>query len=423
VALLVPAALTPSAGVIALLTVVPVLAYRAGHRELKALTVTLACWTLLNAPWWLPGALHPSAGTSGAEGVAAFSARAEGPLGVVGSLLTLGGIWNADVVPASRELWVVVLWAATVLLVCVAGLRTWVRRAGPGGTGLVVAAGLGLVLAALGAVPVGAELAGWLAANLPGAGLLRDGHKFVAPLAVLQSSAFGLGCVALSARLRRPSRPLLRVAMVLVPLAAMPDLAWGAAGRLEPVAYPSDWAAVRQVLQDDPDSGDVVSLPWQAFRSFPWNDDRVQLDPAPRWLPASVLVDDSLLVGGVTVSGEDPRAAEVDEALASGRPVVETLPGLGVGWVLVTRGTPGVVDSGLLAGSDPVYEGADLTLLRVGPPIPRDLPTWAPLVVAVDVAAALLALAAVVAAVVAKTPRTGPPRWYSVARPRREGRP
>lgn len=391
-AALVPSALVPSGGLVALLTVVPVLLVRPGRREWRALGLVVGAWTLLNAPWWLPGLLHPGRGLSGSTGGEVFAARAEGVVGTIGSLLGLGGVWNAEVVPTSRELGAAAIWLVLVLVVAGFGVRPLVRATGPGGVGLLVAAGTGLVLAAAGALPGLSDALGWVVQSVPGGGLLRDGQKLVAPLAVAESVAFGLGCVRLTERLSQTPGRALRTMLVLVPLLAMPDLAWGVAGRLQPVPYPGDWSSVRSALAQHPDSGDVVSLPWQAFRAFGWNDRRVLLDPAPRYLPTTVVVDDTLLVGGVAVSGEDPRAAEVDAALATGRPAVETLPALGVGWLLVEHGTPGAVDPGLLDGAATVYAGHDLTLLRLAPTTSPPLPAWAPAVVVVDVVALLLAV-------------------------------
>jgi hypothetical protein len=397
-ALLVPAALAAGPAAVALLTVVPVLAYRADRRQLTRLAVTVVGWAVLNAPWWLPGLLHPTRGRSAEVGVAVFAARAEGPLGALGALLGLGGVWNADVVPDSRALVTGSVWLVVLLTVCAVGVRPLVQRLGPGGAGLLVAAGLGLGLAALASVPPLTDTVGWMVRTLPGAGLIRDGQKFVAPLALAESAAFGLGCAVVARRLAGGAGRALAVALVVSPLVVLPDLAWGVAGRLQPVAYPSDWAAVRAVLLEEPDTGDVVSLPWQPFRRFAWNDERVMLDPAPRWLPTSVVVDDSLTVAGRTVSGEDPRAAEVATVLRSGRPLAEALPVLGVGWALIEQGTPGSVDERGLVGATTVFSGEDLVLLRLGDSRSPDPPPWAMAVIVADGLAVVTAAGAVVAA-------------------------
>ena len=91
---------------------------------------------------------------------------------------------------------------------------------------------------------------------------------------------------------------LVGAAALLLPVIAVPDLVWGVGGRLQPVAYPADWQRVRDVVAADAGPGDVLVLPFGAYRSFDWNDDRPQLDPAPRWLTRPTVVDDELVVGG-----------------------------------------------------------------------------------------------------------------------------
>ena len=210
----------------------------------------------------------------------------------------------------------------------------------------------------------------WAVAHVAGAGLLRDGQRLVAPLALLFAVCAPLGVEAL---VRRVSDPAARTAallvLVLLPVLVLPDLAWGGWGRLQPVSYPADWQQVRSLLAADPPgpaSGDVVVLPWQSQRQFGWNGDRTVLDPAPRYLDRATVVADDLVVGDLVVPGENQRSRAVGDALSTGGPVSATLPGLGVGWVLVEKGTPGQVPPGLLAGSTLVYAGPTLALYRLG---------------------------------------------------------
>ncbi|WP_209313940.1 hypothetical protein, partial [Blastococcus sp. TF02A-35] len=152
---------------------------------------------------------------------------------------------------------------------------------------------------------------------------------------------------------------LVGAALVALPVLALPDLAWGVAGRLEPVSYPADWDRVRDVLAEE--EGDVLVLPFGAYRAFPWNDGRTQLDPAPRWLPRPTVTDDELVVGGRAVAGEDERARAV--AAAAGDP--RELAALGVGWVLVERSTPGRPVPAEVAELPLVVDGTELALHRV----------------------------------------------------------
>jgi hypothetical protein len=316
---------------------------------------------VLNAPWLVAGAVHPGGARSDPAGVAAFAARGEGPGGPLATLLGLGGIWNADVVPASRHGLLVPVTALVLLAGAGYGVvalgRHWGAAPARALAGLAVG---GLVLALAGAVPGTGGGLRWAVGHLGGAGLLRDGQKWTAWFALLAALGGALAVEALASRL--PGRAAVLTGAMLLPLALLPDLAWGGLGRLTPVRYPADWSAVRDTLAADPRPGDVLVLPFQAYRRFGWNADRPQLDPAPRFLPRATVVDDTLRVGGVDVSGEDRRAAWVRDEL---RGRSGALGAAGIGWVLVEHGTPGTFDPSLVDGLDPVYIGTWLTLLRV----------------------------------------------------------
>ena len=45
---------------------------------------------------------------------------------------------------------------------------------------------------------------------------------------------------------------------------------------------PPDWQRARVLVAADARPGPVVVLPWSSYRAFPWNRERVSLDPAPR---------------------------------------------------------------------------------------------------------------------------------------------
>jgi len=348
-----PALLSAPGGLLALAVALAVVGRR------KALPLT-GLAVVLNAPWWVPSVLHSTSALSDPAAVLAFSARAENWGGPVLSVLGLGGIWNAEVVPASRSNPVLPLLVLVAVAAALCGLRTLADRWGAGpARGLALLGAVGVLTAVLGTLPGGADLLGWAGAHVPGAGLLRDGQKWVAWWALPFALGFALAVEVGAARLRRPGAAI--VAAALLPIALLPDLLWGGLGRLTPVQYPAEWSAVRQVLADDDHPGDVAVLPLSTFRRFGWNDHRTQLDPAPRFLPRTAIVEDSLPVNGVRVAGEDPRAAALRTALADGT----DLASIGVGWVLVEGGT------GVLATDhwQPVHQGGWLSLYRVPGPI------------------------------------------------------
>jgi hypothetical protein len=334
----------------------------------------------LNAPWVLAALVTTAGGRSDAAGVAAFAARGENWSGPLGALLGTGGIWNAQTTPDSRGSALAPL--ATVLLLALAAVGYPVlRRRWSAATRLSVIALVGLVLAFSGIGPAAPALE-WLVAHVPGAGLLRDGQKFLMPYALLLVT-----CAALGAE--RLGHKAVLVGAALLPVVVMPDLAFGGAGRLRPVDYPRDWAVVAERVE----GGEVLSLPLSAYRAYPWNRDTVVLDAAPRYLGVPVVVDDTLLVGDLRVRGESQRAAEIRRRLEAGEPVS------GFRWVLVQHGAAGEVPPSALEGFNLIYGGPTLSLYE-NPSGPRTAPEprW-PLPLAGHLLAAAVTAVAAVAAV------------------------
>src|SRR4051812_15893642 len=95
--LLVVGSLSANAGLMAAATLLAVGATRSNAARLVAVTVAA------NAPWLVAGLLHLDTATSSTSG-AVFGMNAEGPLPAPLAALTLGGIWNSEVVPGSRGL-------------------------------------------------------------------------------------------------------------------------------------------------------------------------------------------------------------------------------------------------------------------------------------------------------------------------------
>ncbi|MEU5965476.1 hypothetical protein ABZ777_30075 [Micromonospora parva] len=351
-----PAAITPTGGLIALGTVALLVPDRT---RLRRSALVVGGVALLNAPWVTAALVTGAGGSSDAAGVAAFAARSENWAGPLVALAGTGGVWSAQATPASRAAPLVPL--ATLILLILAGVGAGLlrRRVPPGvAVRLAVLAGIACLLAALGVLPGGAAVLRWAVVHLPGAGLLRDGQKFLAPYALLLVVCAALGAERLVARIDREVAGVVLVGLLLLPVAVMPDLAFGGAGRLRPVSYPADWQAVAERVDGEP--GEILALPLSAYRAYPWNPGRIVLDPAPRYLPGTVLTDDTLRVGDVAVAGENPRLREVRRVLAEGRPVSAT----GVRWVVVQHQGPSEVDPATLRDLEVVHDGPFLTLYR-----------------------------------------------------------
>jgi hypothetical protein len=404
VVLLAVSAITPTGGLLAVLLVVPIVAWPGLPGRWRAAAPVVGAAVVVNAPWWLPGLLHSGTGTT-ASGVAEFAARGENVLGPIGSLAGLGGVWNADVVPGSRG--TVLGVAATIVLLALAavGARPMARAMDRGVLGgLCVAASVGLVLALAGVVPGVRDLLDEVVLQAPAAGILRDGQKWIAPYALVLAPAVAFGVARLADRARDPAlQRLTSVAAIVVFLSLLPDIGWGVAGRLSAVKYPGEWSTVRALVESEPRHGDLAVLPWGAFRAFAWNGDRTVLDPATRFFPGSVVASADLPVGRSLIQGDDARAATVRAAL-DGPNAATALPPLGVGWVLVEKGQAG------LAVTEPQgrvrYDGKQLRLVQLGKGDGRPLPSYTTPVIATDlVVVALVGAAGAAAAIRAKSRR------------------
>jgi hypothetical protein len=361
------ASITPTGGLIAAALTVALLIGRAPARPHRTgrIVVVLVAVSTLQLPWVLPALLSTASSTSDPAAVAAFASRADSGGGVLGSLVAGAGIWDADVVPSSRGGLLALVALLVVVIVAVVGARELVDRLGRRTVvALAGSAGLGLVLAAAGSLPGGAALVRSAVSTVPGAGLLRDGQKWVMPLVLLSALLAGAAAQTARAQVRSASwRVIVALAMALLPVLVLPDAAATVAPTVRPVHYPADWSAVRRAAAG---GGAVVVVPFAAYRTFGWAPGRPVLDPAPRLLTVPVVVDDRLSVSGHLLAGEDQHARHVGEVLAGGPGQPALVPGLqslGVRWVAVEHGTPGPVPD--LSGLTPVQQGADVSLYRV----------------------------------------------------------
>ncbi|WP_173529882.1 hypothetical protein [Nonomuraea antri] len=291
---------------------------------------------LFSLPWLAVTALRPEGLTGDPAGVDAFASRADGPFGVVASLLSLSGIWNAYSVPPGYDTVIGALARLALVLAGVAGFAL-LGRGLDCRRGLAAAAAAGLAIALAGVSEPGRVALRWLVESWGGFAVFRDAQQFNAPLALL--AAVGLGLLTEAAR-GALARPRWLGALALVPVAVLPTMAWGALGALGSVPYPDGWRAAREVIRQDRAGGDVLVLPFESYRRFPWNANRAVLDPAQRYFAVPgrrVVCADAMRVGELVVRSEDPRAQEVERVLEGPSP---DLPGAGFRYVVVNAGTP-----------------------------------------------------------------------------------
>jgi hypothetical protein len=357
IAVTVSAVCSPSSGVMA----VAVLAVVATTRDRRTWLVTVVVGVVGNLTWALPAIAAETVEVSTDGVFAGFAARAESGAGLLPSLASLGGIWKTSILPDARTSGVLVALSCLLTIAAAAGLRRAVREQ-PGEWRWLAGLGVGaLMVAAAPAVPGGAEALEDLAARLPGLALLRDSHRFLAPLGVV----LAVGAAGAATAVREQVRPgrgawwSVVGLIVAAPVLLLPALAWGAAGELERSSYPAEWAEVADLLGDNP--GRVVVLPWEgSYRGYDWNHRRAVLDPAPRYFPGEVLVDDRVFLDDRAVPAEDPRVEEVRRALAAADPAA-ALIALEVRWVIVEKGRSDVD----VPDGDLVHDGTELGLVEL----------------------------------------------------------
>jgi hypothetical protein len=267
-------------------------------------------------------ATHPSISPRGSVAVlTSFGTRSDPSLGRSLGILAQQGFWRS-VVPRPRD-------DLDRFFPVIAGAS-------------IAAAGLGLVLARgttrarLAASVAVAGVSGWVLAHgsagpfgsvyramfehLPGFGVMREAQKWVALVSL--GIAVGTGCLA--AAIARTRVPRAAWAVVLIPIALAPTLAWGLSDRIEPVHYPGSWAAVRSATDRVP--GDIVALPWEQYPMSVITGDHTIANPAPAYFGSRIVTSRNPGVDGLP--GDKGRRAAIAGAVdaaradaAAGRPV------------------------------------------------------------------------------------------------------
>jgi hypothetical protein len=355
----------------ALVAIPAALLTRSPRRAALVLTA-LAAGSL---PWLIPSLLHPV--YVDPASVAVFASRADTPFGTLGSLLMLGGNWNAQTVPKAYGGPWSALWLAAVIVALAAYLAIASRhRRWPGLGG---AAAAGLIIAALGVTAPGRDLLRSLIAAWPALAVLRDAQQFAAPLALAEAMGLGLAVAAamnpgpFGRKGPEPGRPVspvaagtgLAVLALLAPVLLLPGLAWGAAGRLRPAAYPASWLAAARTLDASPARGSVLLLPWATYRTPPWNHGETVLDPWTRLLSRPLIWNDGTQVGDVSLAPDDPRARTLASAIGGRGPLTATLRAAGVRFVLDDAGRPDPDITARLPGSVMIIDQPGLTVYQL----------------------------------------------------------
>ena len=187
---------------------------------------------------------------------------------------------------------------------------------------------------------------GWLVARCPAAGCCGTARARSALCAPLTRSLVGVGARGGSgagcgaAVLRSWSaRPC-----AVLPLALLPDAAWGVGGgcarsttRRRTARRATRWRGRRP-------EADVLLLPFTSYRAPAWHDGRKVLDPLGRYLTPDYVASDDLVVSGRRVAGEDTRVHDVRGALAAPTPAERAprrWPSSGSAYVVTSTGRAG----------------------------------------------------------------------------------
>jgi hypothetical protein len=297
-----------------------------GRSRVLCAGIGLGAAILAALPWLTAAVAAQSLSSSQAEGVPAFAARAEPGLATLGSLASLGGIWNSDAVPSSRTTLFAVVAAVVLIGVVAAGLPVAIRT--PAAVPLLALAAAAVAVPALMATTPGLAAVESMVRALPGLGVVRDAQKWVA-LAVPGYTLAAAGAV-LTLRRWLPAFATAAVCSLAL-IATLPDLAWGVGGKVVAVQYPAGWSAAAATINADPRP--VAVLPPGNMRTFSWTGDAPVLDPLPRWVRADVLTTGDLTISGRVVHGEGGRAREVERLLARGADR-DALARADVGWLV-----------------------------------------------------------------------------------------
>ncbi len=331
VLLLLPlASLNASAG-LAAGVVVAIFGFRRARLGVSA--AFLGAVMVANLPWLFAGLVKVAAIHDLDTSSTVFAAAGEGSLPGPLTALTLGGLWNADLIPGSRLTALAWVSVVVVLLSLTVSRRTLFRRdirpwcfCGAVGWGVAL-----LSWAAPGVIDT-------LGTLLPGAGVLRDGSRLLVLLVPLVAIAMGVAVDRFTA-VAGEVGPIVGVALVLLPVAILPDGIWGIGGDLRAVDYPPSYDAMVQTVSSMESAGDVLVLPFTAYRAPAWNHDRKVFDPVGRLQPRNYLASDSLSVSGRELPPEDSRGGRALAAIRLADPKARAvaLGEIGIGLVVTEK--------------------------------------------------------------------------------------
>jgi hypothetical protein len=336
-----PAAVTPWGGLVVLVAAVAGALLRRG-RTLGDVAVVAGIGTAWCLPWLLPG-LVAGGPPPDPDGARAFSLADDTGLGAWPSALLGGGVWAQAAQPLSRHDPLALTASVVVLVAGLVGAALVWRSAGrrQGSLALAVVLAPACLLALTSGPLLGVVES---AQSIPGAALVRDQHRLLAPSVMAVAVLVGV-VVGATARAGGPAAATGSAILALVVAGTtVPDLPQRVRSAYVPRAYPDGWSAVVRAVDADPGPQRVLSLPWQPLRATPWSGERAFLDPLPRALGDPVLTSSALTVRREDVTFEvDDRPVPAGAAWREGRVSTQSLRDAGVTVVVEWLRTPGAL--------------------------------------------------------------------------------
>jgi hypothetical protein len=249
---------------------------------------------------WLVGA-HGSVPPRGTTQVLnSFATKTDTDLGRSAGLLAEQGFWRPVVTRPRDDLGAAFpLIAGMTVTAAAVGLALARKRA----AAFALAALVAWILAHGAAGPFGA-LYRFLFVHVPGFGVMREAQKWDA--LVCLAIAVGIGCFA--ARLKRAAW-----AVVLLPVALAPTMAWGLSGRIAPTRYPASWASVRTAV--DALHGDVAVIPFEQYPEPAITGDRTVANLGRSYFGAHAIASRDPHVPGLP--GDSGIRAQISAALTN----------------------------------------------------------------------------------------------------------
>jgi hypothetical protein len=166
-------------------------------------------------------------------------------------------------------------------------------------------------------------------------GALRDSQRLLGLFSVWLAPAAAIGATRLATQAGAALQPTIEVlpAVAGVVLAA-PGL-WGAAGALEPAAFPPGWAQARTQVHRRP--GPLLALPWHEYLNLKFADERRVLNPAPDYFGGDVLASSDPEFADSPGAREqgDPREKHIPPLLGHLDHASDAFRSLGIRWVVV----------------------------------------------------------------------------------------